>query len=189
VDASVEAARRFYGANIDAIGVGVTAQAIGLCAFAVFLCGLRGRMRAADGGRLLTDLATVGGTLVAAWLWLAASAAMVPVAIAGDDRRFTAVPDDAVHALGLVVRLGETGGDLSAVPRGLLILAVSLLAFRTRFLPRWLAAFGLFVAAASLICLVGPAWWIAPFGIAALIGLFGFAIWVALVSVFLLVRR
>lgn len=86
------------------------------------------------------------------------------------------------------LRLGETGGDLSAVPRGLLILAVSLLAFRTRFLPRWLATFGYFVAAASLICVIGPAWWVPPFGVAALIGLFGFGLWALLVSLVILAR-
>jgi hypothetical protein len=47
---------------------------------------------------------------------------------------------------------------------------------------------GLIIAAASLVSMAGPAWWIAPFGIAALIGLFGFLIWLALVAVTLLIR-
>ena len=44
------------------------------------------------------------------------------------------------------------------------------------------------IAAASFVCVIGPAWWIAPFGVAALIGLFGFLIWLALVSVTLVIR-
>jgi hypothetical protein len=120
------------------------------------------------------------------WLWLHAAVAMIPIVMADDDRRLSAVPDTAVLAFDSSRRLGETFGDLSAVPRGLLILAVSLLALRAHFLPRWITYFGLIIATASLICIIGPVWWIAPFGTAALIGLFGFLIWLMLVSATLL---
>ena len=122
------------------------------------------------------------------WLWLYSATKMIPIVMADDDRRLSAVPDAAMLSLDSYRRFGETIGDLSAVPRGLLILAVSLLALRAHLLPRWIAWFGFIIATASLVCVIGPAWWIAPFGIAALIGLFGFLIWLILVSVTLLIR-
>jgi hypothetical protein len=113
---------------------------------------------------------------------------MIPIVMADDNRRLSAVPDAGVLNFDSARRLAETVGELSAVPRGLLILAVSLLALRARFLPRWIGWFGLVIAAASLVCVFGRTWWIEPFGIAALIGLFGFLIWLTLVGVTLLIR-
>jgi Domain of unknown function (DUF4386) len=187
--ATAEVLRRWYEQNLDALGLSVTAGAVELGAITVFVVALAQLMRTAEAPhRLLTDLATASGILVGVWLWLHAAVAMIPIVMADDDRRLSAVPDTAVLAFDSSRRLGETFGDLSAVPRGLLILAVSLLALRAHFLPRWITYFGLIIATASLICIIGPAWWIAPFGTAALIGLFGFLIWLMLVSATLLVR-
>jgi hypothetical protein len=187
--ATAEALRRWYEQNLDALGLSVTAGAIELAAITVFVVALAQLMRAAEApGRLLTDLAVASGILVGVWLWLYSAAKMIPIVMADDDRRLAAAPDAAMLSLDGYRRLGETIGDVSAVPRGLFILAVSLLAVRTHLLPRWIAWFGFIIAGASLVCVLGPAWWIPPFGVAALIGLFGFIIWLALVSGTLVIR-
>jgi hypothetical protein len=186
---TVDQLRRYYEDNLDTIGLHVTATAIGVGALLLFVVALRQLMRRAEEpNRLLTDLTTAAGVLVAAWFWLYGSAHMMPVVLADENRRLTGVDDIHLATLDQFVRLGETLGDLSAIPRGLLILGPSLLALRTRFLPRWIAYFGLLIAAASLICIIGPAWWITPFGIASLIGMFGFIIWILLTSITLLAQ-
>ena len=187
--ATAEVLRRWYEQNLDSIGLSVTAGAGELAAITIFVVALAQLMRTAEEPRrLLTDLATASGILVAVWLWLYAASAMIPLVMADDDGRLTAVPDTAVMNFDSIRRFNETIGDLSAVPRGLLILAVSLLALQARFLPRWIAWFGLIIATASLLCVIGPAWPIEPFGIAAMIGLFGFFIWLTLISATLLIR-
>jgi len=187
--ATTEVLRRWYEQNLDSIGLSVTAGAVELGAITIFVVALAQLMRAAEEPRrLLTDLATAAGILVAVWLWLYTASTMIPLVMADDDGRLSAVSDAAVMNFDSIRRFNETIGDLSAVPRGLLILAVSLLALRARFLPRWIAWFGLIIATASLICVIGPAWPMAPFGIAAMIGLYGFLIWLTLISATLLIR-
>jgi hypothetical protein len=87
-----------------------------------------------------------------------------------------------------VARLGETMGDLAAVPRGLFVLAVSLLASRARSLPRWLVWLGLVVAAANLVGVLGAGSGFVPFLVAFFVGLFGFVLWMLSVAVVLLVH-
>lgn len=188
-NASADAVRRYYETHLDSIGLYVTASAVGLAALVVFVVTLRALMRTAEApGRTLTDLATAGGLLTGVWIWLHAAAHLVPIVVADGNRRLTDVDDATLAGLDVLFRFAETVGDLSAVPRGLFLGAVGLLAVRTRFLPRWTAYFGLFVAAASLLAMIGPAWWVAPFGIAALIGLFGFVVWFLLAGAVLVVR-
>jgi Domain of unknown function (DUF4386) len=187
--ASADVLRRWYEANLGALGLSVTATAVELGALMVFVVALAQLMRAAEAPhRLLTDLAAASGILIGVWLWLIAATTMMPIVAADDDRRLATVPDATVLTFDQFRRLAETIGDLSAVPRGLFILAISLLTLQTRFLPRWIAWFGLLIAAASLLCVVGAAWWITPFGIAAMIGLFGFPVWLMLVGATLTIR-
>jgi hypothetical protein len=65
------------------------------------------------------------------------------------------------------------------------VLAVSVLALQSRLLPRWLAWFGLFVAAASLVSVVGVGAGYTPFLVAFFVGLFGFPLWLLAVAIVL----
>ncbi|MEV6489380.1 hypothetical protein AB0M20_12235 [Actinoplanes sp. NPDC051633] len=183
--ATAEVLRRWYETNLDTIGLSVTSAAIELGAVIVFVTALVHLM-----GRhtFPATLTVASGTLVAVWIWLHGSTAMLPIVLADDRRQLDGVSDATILTLGQFGSLGETIGDLSAVPRGLFLLAVSAAALSGRLLPRWIAWFGVVIAAASLVCVIGPAWWIAPFGIAAMIGLFGFLVWTALAGVTLTVR-
>ena len=106
---------RWYEQNLDSIGLSVTAGAVELAAITIFVVALAQLMRAAEEPRrLLTDLATASGILVAVWLWLYAASAMIPLVMADDDGRLTAVPDTAVMAFDSIRRFNETIGDLSA---------------------------------------------------------------------------
>ena len=176
--------RRWYETHLGEIGLSVTAGAVSLAALLVLVTALVVLLREQ---RLYAVLAAGAGLLTAVWIWMTAAVAMIPIGMA-DDRRLDGVSDTAVLTIDQFSRLGETVGDLGAVPRGLFLLAVSLAGLRTRVLPRWLAWFGLLIAAASLICVAGPAWWITPFGVAAMIGLFGYLLWTGLAGVTLIVR-
>jgi hypothetical protein len=183
--ASAEVLRRWYETNLDAIGLSVTAAAIEVGAVIVFVAAfvhLLGRHT------FPATLTAASGTMVAVWIWLHGSIAMLPIVLADDRRQLDGVSDATILSLDQFGSLGETIGDLSAVPRGLFLLAVSAAALGGRLLPRWIAWFGVVIAAASLVCVIGPAWWIAPFGIASMIGLFGFLVWTALAAVTLTVR-
>jgi len=180
--------RRYLEGNLNGIGWLVFAQAVAFGALLLFVVGLRLLMRAGEEpGRLLSDLAAVGGLLTAASFALKASLDMVPLVMADDYGKLTPYDDRTLRALDLLNRLGETVGDVATVPRGLLVLAVSLLALRSRFLPTWLAYLGLVVAAASLVGTVSLGWDLGFFSAAGLVGLFGFAGWVLAVSIVLLV--
>ena len=95
----------------------MTAGAIELGAITVFVVTLAQLMRTAEApGRLLTDLALASGVLVGVWFWLNSATKMIPIVMADEDRRLTAVPDAAMLSLDGYRRFGETVGDISAIP-------------------------------------------------------------------------
>jgi hypothetical protein len=183
------AVRRYYEANQDAIGWLVVAETLSFGAMILFVVGLRALARA-TGARasLLADLVLVSGTLTAVWIWVQGSLDLVPLVMLDDDGTLAPYDNQTLLTLDLVLRLGETMGDLATVPRGLLVLAVSVLALQSRLLPRWLAWFGLVVAAASLVSVVGVGTGAVPFLVAFFVGLFGFPLWLLAVAVVLGVR-
>jgi hypothetical protein len=187
--ASASAARRFYEDNLDAIAWSVVAESVAFGAMVVLAVGLYSLMRDAEksSGRLLSSLAAFSGLLVAVWFWVQASLDAIPWVLADDHQKLTKTSDQAVLSLDPIGRLGETFGDLSTVPRGLMVLAVSLLAVRTRFLPRWLAYIGLATAFASLIAVlaVGP---LEVLSAAWFLGLIGFILWLLLLAALMVLR-
>ena len=145
--------------------------------------GLRSVARRRTGDALLLDLTMISGGLTAVWMLVQAAVDMVPVVAADDDGSFDHYPDTTLLAMDFVARLGETIGDVATGPRGLFLLAVSLLALQTRMLPRWLGWFGLVVAAASLLAVLSTGFPNAVFTTAWFVGLFGFLLWVMTVGI------
>jgi hypothetical protein len=183
------AVRRYYETNQDAIGWLVVAESVSFAAMILFVVGLRSLARGTgERARVPADLILVSGTLTAVWIWVQGSLDLVPVVMLDDDGTLSPYDDQTLLALDLVARIGETMGDLATVPRGLLVLGVSLLALRSRLLPRWLAWFGLVIAAASLASIVGVGTGLTPFLVAFFVGLFGFPLWLLGVAVVLGVR-
>jgi hypothetical protein len=183
------AVRRFYESNQDAIGWLVVAESVSFAAMVLFVVALRASLpRSGDRSRMLPDLLVVSGALTAVWIWVQGSLDLIPVVMLDDDGTLSAYDDQTLLALDPVARLGETMGDLAAVPRGLFVLAVSLLASRARSLPRWLVWLGLVVAAANLVGVLGAGSGFVPFLVAFFVGLFGFVLWMLSVAVVLLVH-
>lgn len=183
------AVRRYYEANQDAIGWLVVAESVSFAAMVLFVVALRASLpRSGDRSRMLPDLLVVSGALTAVWIWVQGSLDLIPVVMLDDDGTLSAYDDQTLLALDPVARLGETMGDLAAVPRGLFVLAVSLLASRARSLPRWLVWLGLVVAAANLVGVLGAGSGFVPFLVAFFVGLFGFVLWMLSVAVVLLVH-
>ncbi|WP_193312972.1 DUF4386 family protein [Georgenia subflava] len=176
--ASGEAVRRHVEESFDALTWAVAGQLVGVGAVLVLVAALNSLLRPAETPRRFwSDLAIVCGAVVAVWLTLQASLDAIPLVLADDDGTLAAYDDGTLLALEPIGRLGETFGDVAGIPRGLLVLAVSVLALRTRLLPRWLGYVGLVVAAASLVSVAVPAF-----------GLFAFGLWLPVLSVVLLVR-
>ena len=163
-------------------------ESLALTAFILFASGLHWLIHQTPAqGRLTAYLAAGSSGLLAVWYWLLGSLEAIPLVLADEAGKLTAYSDDALIILEPLGRLGETLGDIATVPRGLMILAVSLLAIPTRFLPRWLAIYGIATAAAALIGILA-AWATPALGASELIGLFGFYVWLLLLSIVLLVR-
>ena len=112
----------------------------------------------------------------------------IPIVAADADGSLAHYPGDTLQALHLFDDFGEALGDVATVPRGLFLVAVSLLALQVRLLPRWTGWFGLFVGAASLAALPVLAWPEGPIAVAWFVGLFGFLLWAAAVAVICGVR-
>jgi hypothetical protein len=183
---SGSAVRRYYESNQDAIGWLVVAEGVAFAALVVLVVGLAAVARAHGARRgVLTDLLLVSGTLAAVAVWLQGALDLVPVVMLDDDGTLAPYSDQTLLALDPVLRLGETMGDLATVPRGLLLLAVSLLALQHRFLPRWLAWFGLVLAVACLVSVVGAGSGLTPLLVPFFVALFGFPVWLLAVGVVL----
>jgi hypothetical protein len=181
--ASGQVARSYLENHMGSAALSVLAQCVALIALVVFVMGMHWLMRRVETrGTLFSDLTVLSGGLVAVWFWLQASLDALPLVLADDAGKLTAYSDPALVFLEPLTRLGETLGDLGTIPRGFLMLAISLLALRTRFVPRWIGFVGVVIGGVSL--LATPAAWAVPiFGAAVLVGLFGFYLWLLLLSV------
>jgi hypothetical protein len=117
---------------------------LGGLAFLGFVAGLRSVLRRAEGdpGTLSNVVFGAGVVFTAVWSVSAAALASVAYAVEFSDARVSN-PD-------LVTVLPSLGGLLLLLGGGfagiLLLAATSILIFRTRVLPRWLAWFGIIVA-------------------------------------------
>jgi hypothetical protein len=159
----------WYRSDSDTIVLGGWVFMLGCLSFVTFVTGLRVRLTAALGQESqLPGLALVG----------AAMAGVMGILTAGVD--LTGGIDkndiDPVTAATLhhAVDIFFVGAELAAI---LPVAAVALVAWRTRVLPRWWAAFGGLVA---LVLIVGPIGWIGL--------IFGMPLWTLGTSLFVLLR-
>ena len=145
--------------------------AASLC-FLSFLAALRDRLAEAEGrGGPLTQLA-FGAGLVATALWVVAGVFFMAVAYTEDqDTRFVVDPNTErlVSEMGYLIWVSATPVAL------LVVLASSVLALRTCFLPRWLAWPGLVSVATMVVFLA-----VIPFVL--------FLAWVLITSIVLMLR-
>ena len=147
-DASTQEIARYLadGDNHVRNLIGAYLWVVGGLAFLVFASHLRSVLRRAEGGSGTLSNVVFGAGVVFTALWSASALALaaVPYAIQFSDAPVS--DPDLVRVLpnlgGLLLLLG---GGFAGI---LLLLATSVLTFRTGVLPRWLAWFGIVVAIA-----------------------------------------
>jgi hypothetical protein len=159
----------WYKAHGDRITLGAWVFMIGCVAFVAFVAGLRGKiMDAAGGASQLATLALVGAGMAALSGMLTAA-----VDLAGGIDKNNIDPATAAvfhHSTDVFFVCAE----LAAV---LPLAAVAIVAWKTRVLPRWWAAFSGLVA---VVLIVGPIGWLGL--------IFGLPLWTLGTSLFVLLR-
>jgi hypothetical protein len=124
--------------------VGAYLWVLGGLAFLGFVAGLRGVLRRAEGDTGTLSNLVFGAGVVFTAVWSASAVALAAVAYAVEFSDAPVTNTDLVRVLpqlgGLLLLLG---GGFAGI---LLLLATSVLTFRTGVLPRWLAWFGILVA-------------------------------------------
>ncbi|HJQ74068.1 MAG TPA: hypothetical protein VJ814_04240 [Gaiellaceae bacterium] len=159
----------FYKSHSDTILLGGWLFMLGCLAFVTFVSGLRTRLAEAVGpAGQLPVLALVGGAMTGVFGML-----FVATDVAGAIDKTEIGPATAAtfhHAGDLFFVCAELAAIL---PLGI----VALVAWKTRILPRWWAAFSLLVA---VVLVVGPIGWLGL--------IFGLPIWTLGTSLFVLLR-
>jgi Domain of unknown function (DUF4386) len=132
--------------------IGAYLWVIGGLAFLGFSAGLRSVLRRAEGGPATLSNLVFGAGVVFTAVWSVSAAAIASVAYAVE------FSDAHVSNPDLVTVLPSLGGLLLLLGGGfagiLLLAATSILIFRTRVLPRWLAWFGIIVAVSLVVDVV-----------------------------------
>jgi hypothetical protein len=159
----------WYKSDSDTITLGAWLFMLGCLGFVTFVAGLRVRLSDAVGrGSQLPMLALVGAAMAGLSGILTAGADLAGGIDKNDIDPATAA---TFHHL---VDLFFVGAEIAAI---LPLAAVAILAWRTRVLPRWWAAFGGLVA---VVLIVGPIGWLGL--------IFGVPIWTLGTSLFVLLR-
>jgi hypothetical protein len=126
--------------------IGAYIWVLGGLAFLGFVSGLRSVLRSAEGDPGTLSSLVFGAGVVFTAVWSVSAATLASVAYAVEFSDATVSDPDLVRVLpslgGLLLLLG---GGFAGI---LLLLATSVLIFRTGVLPRWLAWFGILVAIA-----------------------------------------
>jgi hypothetical protein len=160
----------WYKSDSDTIVVGGWLFMLGCLSFVTFVAGLRTRLADAIGpASQLPGLALAGAAMAGVMGMLTAA-----VDLAGGIDKNDIDPATAAtfhHAVDIFF----VGAELAAI---LPVAAVALVAWRTRFMPRWWAAFGGLVA---VVLIAGPIGWLGL--------IFGMPLWTLGTSLFLLLRR
>ena len=136
--ASGEQIRTQLEDGMGALSLQVLGGSLAFLGFVLFTVGIRALARRRGGDPVLLDLTLLAGGLIAVWMWFQASVDAIPLVAADDNGQLDHYADTTLPALDFLTRLGETFGDIATVPRGLFVLAVSLLSLQTRLLPRWI---------------------------------------------------
>jgi hypothetical protein len=180
---TAQSARAYLVDNAATLRTFGILMAVTAAVLLVFVAHLRALMTQAEGGRgHLADVAYGSGVVVA--VWLVVSGAMN--SIGGFDIADTLPDAFVVQYVGLAA-VGDMIGSATTVLKGTLMLAVSLVALRTRFLPRWLGWFGAVLGAMA----IGGAFTFTDNPVTGALfyaGLFGFALWPLPVGIVLTVK-
>jgi hypothetical protein len=159
----------WYKSDSDMIGLGAWLFMLGCLGFVTFVSGLRVRLSGAAGrASQLPMLALVGAAMAGLSGMLTAA---VDLAGAIDKNDIDPATAAAFHHS---VDIFFVGAELAAI---LPFAAVAVLAWRTRVLPRWWAAFSGLVA---VLLIIGPIGWLGL--------IFGVPIWTLGTSLFVLLR-
>ncbi len=160
----------WYRADTDTILLGGWLFMLGGLAFVTFAAGLRGRLAAAAGSAAqLPGLAFAGAVMAGVFGMLTGA-----VDVAGGIDKSDIGPTTAA-AFHKSVDIFFVCAELAAIVP---LVAVALVAWRTRVLPRWWAAFSVLVA---IVLVVGPIGWLGL--------IFGVPLWTLGTSLFVLLRR
>jgi hypothetical protein len=182
--ATAEQIRAFAADHETAIHAGATSGTAAFILLVLFTAALAALVRSARPNSIVPGLVAAGGILVGVMLWLDTAANAMTLLLPDLIDTKLAEVDDAT----VVSWYGLTGfthflGDLAMAPIVLTITAFSIAALQSALLPRWLAWLGIAVGAAGALgtlgitLAAGPLYWF-WFG-----GLFGWALWILLVSV------
>ncbi len=140
--------------------------------FLAFLAVLRSRLVRAEGRAGTLTTVTFGAGIAAATLWIVAAVFWMAISYTASETKEFRVDPDTERLVSEMGYLFFVTGIYATIP---VVLGTSLIALRTRVLPRWLGWLGLLVAG-SLLAALG----VFPF--------FFFLGWVLLVSIVLLAR-
>jgi hypothetical protein len=160
----------WYKADSDTVVVGGWLFMLGCLSFVSFVAGLRVRLAEAVGtASQLPGLALAGAAMAGVMGLLTAGVDLTGGIDKNDIGPATAATFH--HAVDIFF----VGAELAAI---LPVAAVALMAWRTRIMPRWWAAFGGLVA---VVLIVGPIGWIGL--------IFGLPLWTLGTSLFVLLHR
>jgi len=164
----------FYGdgGNRDKINVGWLLAGLGLFCFLWFVAALRELLAADIRDGMLGFLVTIGGTGYAAVTMVAIGLAAGVRTMSDDTYRHQVFPE-VIHANSDGTYIAHATGTAALAA---MIAAVSLAAFRSGVLPRWIGWFGVVAAVAALLSVV-------------FFTIFIWLLWIAVVSVVLFLRN
>ena len=181
--------REFAAENGTVIRLAALSGMVAFMSLVVFTAALAQIARARLSMLVLTGLVATGGILIGVLLWLDTAAVSMTVVLPElIDTKLERVDDVTVLAWYGLTGYTHYIADYEMAPIVLILFAFSIAALQGGLLPRWLAWLGLVFACSGTLGIVGIAtavgvlygFW---FG-----GLFGFILWILLVSVTLALR-
>ena len=184
--ASVDQIRKFYESNATAIQVSALSLAIAGVAIVIFAVALAAQLPSGTG--TTQQLLVAASVLIAVWHWLTAAVESSTAVQALDGTKLSDVGDDTIRAWYATTNVTHRYGDIAMFAIALFLFTAGAGVLRAGLLPRWIGILGivaaLFGAAGAIGCLIAlPALAFAFFG-----GLFGWALWLLVVAVALLLR-
>ena len=181
--------RTFVAAHSAGLKVGATAGMVAVIAVLVFTAALAQLARARVPDSMFPRLTEIAGIFISFVLFLDAAAIASPLLLPDLVNTELAKVDDAT----VVSWYGLTGfthflGDLKMALMALALTSFSLVGLRGRLLPRWLLWLGLAFGACGAFGTIGITAAVSPLYWFWFAGLFGWALWILLVSITLSLR-
>jgi hypothetical protein len=176
--------RTFAAEHSTGIRIGATAEVIAFVMVVVFTAALARLIRSRAPGSITAGLVAAGGVLIGVQLWLDTAATSMTLLLPDlIDTKLATTNDTTVLSWYGLTGFTHFLGDLLMAPVVLTMAAFSIAALRERLLPRWLAWLGVAFAASGALGTLGIT---TSFGLLYSFwfgGLFGWALWILLVSV------